>query len=69
MMVSLIIGFCTFTNAQTGIYVPSMNSCDSLINNFLIKYNIQEATVAIAKDGKLIYMRGLKSPAFISSIP
>ncbi len=46
-----------FINAQTGIYVPSMQSSDSLITNFLNSYNIQGATVALAKDGKLVYMR------------
>jgi CubicO group peptidase (beta-lactamase class C family) len=45
------------TNAQTGIYVPSMQSSDDLITSFLTNYDIQGATVAIAKDGKLVYMR------------
>ncbi len=45
------------TFAQTGIYVPSMHTSDSLISNFLNNYNIQGATVAIAKDGKLVYLR------------
>ncbi len=44
--------------AQTGIYVPSMQSSDNLITNFLNNYGIQGATVAISKNGKLVYLRG-----------
>ncbi|MFT3934349.1 MAG: serine hydrolase [Chitinophagaceae bacterium] len=47
-----------FLNGQTGIPVPQMTQTDNLINNFLTSYGIPGATVAIAKDGKIIYMRG-----------
>lgn len=43
--------------SQTGIPVPEMVQSDNLIKNFLTKYNIPGATVAIAKDGKIVYMR------------
>jgi CubicO group peptidase (beta-lactamase class C family) len=44
--------------AQTGIYVPSMQNSDNLITNFLNNYGIQGASVAISKNGKLVYLRG-----------
>ncbi len=43
--------------AQTGIYVPSMAKADTLIQNFMQQYNIPGGTVAITKDGRLIYNR------------
>lgn len=47
----------SFVNAQTGIGVPSFHACDSLVQAFLTKWTIPGATVALAKDGKLVYMR------------
>ncbi len=44
--------------AQTGIPVASMSHCDQLVTNFLSTYDIPGATLAIAKDGKLVYARG-----------
>lgn len=43
--------------AQTGIPVPTMVQSDNIINNFLNTYGIPGATVAIAKDGRIVYMR------------
>jgi CubicO group peptidase (beta-lactamase class C family) len=45
------------TAAQTGIPVPEMTQSDVIIKNFLTAYDIPGATVAIAKDGKIVYMR------------
>lgn len=57
-------GFCLFfafcflsAAAQTGIPVPTMVQSDNIINNFLTAYGIPGASVAIAKDGKIVYMR------------
>lgn len=44
-------------HSQTGIYVPSMYKADSLIKDFLKTWGIDGGTVAITKDGKLIYNR------------
>ncbi len=52
-----ICGICFNSFAQTGIYVPSMRASDSLVTNFMATYGIPAATVALAKDGKLVYMR------------
>jgi CubicO group peptidase (beta-lactamase class C family) len=43
--------------AQTGINVPSMHKCDSIISDFMNTWSITGATVAITKDGRLIYNR------------
>lgn len=43
--------------AQTGIPVPEMSHCDNQISSFLTQFDIPGATVAISKDGKLVYMR------------
>jgi CubicO group peptidase (beta-lactamase class C family) len=43
--------------AQTGIPVGSMSQCDAQMQTFLTNYQIPGATFAIAKNGKLIYMR------------
>lgn len=56
---SMLLCFCgNSTKAQTGIPIPTMTTCDNLVNNFLATYNIPSATFALAKDGKLVYMRG-----------
>ena len=47
----------SISNAQTGIPVSSMVQSDDLIKNFLTTYEIPGATVAIAKEGKIVYMR------------
>jgi CubicO group peptidase (beta-lactamase class C family) len=43
--------------AQTGIPVGSMSQCDTQMQTFLNNYQIPGATLAIAKNGKLVYMR------------
>ncbi len=43
--------------AQTGIPVSQMASCDTQVSDFLKKYDIPGATFALAKDGKLVYLR------------
>ncbi len=44
-------------HAQTGIPVPEMTHCDTQVQNFMSTYNIPGMTYALAKDGKLKYMR------------
>ncbi|MFT3703232.1 MAG: serine hydrolase domain-containing protein [Agriterribacter sp.] len=56
LSVTLFFLFLT-ANAQTGIAVPQMTQSDNLIQSFLSAYGIPGATVAIAKDGKIVYMR------------
>ncbi|MFK7946383.1 MAG: serine hydrolase [Saprospiraceae bacterium] len=40
-----------------GIPVPQMSHCDSKVQSFMTTHNIPSATIAIAKDGKLVYNR------------
>ena len=43
--------------AQTGIPISSMSACDTQMQSFMTNYQIPGATLAIAKNGKLVYMR------------
>lgn len=45
-------------NAQTGIPVASMSNCDSEAATFMSTYNLTGMSIAIAKNGRLIYHRG-----------
>lgn len=57
-LISILILSGLFCSAQTGIPVPSMSACDDLVSQFMTTYNIPSATFAMAKDGKMVYMRG-----------
>ena len=65
MKLKLLIGIIAITIfafalpifAQTGIPAGSMSQCDAQMQTFLTNYQIPGATFAIAKNGKLIYMR------------
>ena len=56
ILILTIFAFSTF--AQTGIPVGSMSQCDAQVQTLLTNYQIPGATLAIAKNGKLVYMRG-----------
>src|ERR1044072_8664989 len=43
--------------AQTGIPAGSMSQCDTQMQTFMNKYQIPGATLAVTKNGKLVYMR------------
>jgi len=45
-------------DAQTGIAVPQMASCDNLVQNFMTTHGIPGLSMALSKNGKLIYHRG-----------
>jgi CubicO group peptidase (beta-lactamase class C family) len=46
----------TFT--VTGLHVPEMTAVDDMMQDMLQSYEIRDATVAITKDGRLVYARG-----------
>lgn len=52
-----VFAFALPTFAQTGIPVASMSQCDTQMQTFLNNYQIPGATLAIAKNGRLVYMR------------
>ncbi|MEO0734645.1 MAG: serine hydrolase domain-containing protein, partial [Bacteroidota bacterium] len=47
----------SFLFAQTGIPVTGMSNCDQLVNDFLDRYDIPAASLAISRNGKLVYER------------
>lgn len=47
--------------AQTGIPIADMSHCDTMVMDFLTAYDIPGASLAVAKDGKLVYARGFGS--------
>ncbi|MFB9862607.1 serine hydrolase [Rufibacter immobilis] len=55
----LFSSFLTFTAfAQSGIQVPQLTGFDATIRQFVSRWKVTGASVAVAKDGKLIYARG-----------
>lgn len=67
-----VAAFCISANflfSQTGIPVPQMTQSDVIIQNFLNTYGIPGATVAIAKDGKIVYMRAFGTSNISQTIP
>ncbi len=57
LALALVSGLMMSAHAQNGIAVPQMSNCDNLFTQFLNQYNIPGATFALAKNGKLVYMR------------
>jgi CubicO group peptidase (beta-lactamase class C family) len=50
-------GFLGGLRGQTGIPVPEMAHCDAQVMAFMNQYDIPSATFALARNGKLVYMR------------
>ncbi|HEX8350960.1 MAG TPA: serine hydrolase [Hymenobacter sp.] len=53
----LFVLFTLKATAQTGILVPQLASCDSTIQKFVKRWDMLGASVAIARNGKLMYAR------------
>lgn len=53
----ILLTFLLSTKAQNGIDVPEMANCDNLVTQFMNTHGIPGATFAMAKNGKLVYMR------------
>src|SRR5437868_2050298 len=56
-------------SGQTGIPVPEMTQSDVLVKNFIATHNITGATMALAKDGKIVYMRSFGYADINKTIP
>jgi CubicO group peptidase (beta-lactamase class C family) len=52
----IVPGNIRLTNSLSAI--PEFEGCDRIVNSFMNKWSIEGASVAIARDGKLIYARG-----------
>lgn len=50
--------FFSAGKAQTGVTVPQMASCDNLVQNFMTTHGIPGLSMALSKNGKLLYHRG-----------
>jgi CubicO group peptidase (beta-lactamase class C family) len=44
--------------AQTGIEVPEMAACESLISDFVANEGIPGLSFALAREGRIVYSRG-----------
>ncbi|GAB3846464.1 hypothetical protein GCM10028822_06590 [Hymenobacter terrigena] len=53
----LLALLCLKSTAQTGIPVPELAHCDASIRQFMSRWNVLGASVAITKDGRLAYER------------
>jgi CubicO group peptidase (beta-lactamase class C family) len=57
VLLLFILTTITGSRAQTGIPDSAMQQADSLVKHFLNRYDIPGASIALAKDGKIVYMR------------
>lgn len=47
-----------FAQAQTGLPVPSLSGLDEIMQTTLARYNVHGGSLAVAKDGRLLFARG-----------
>lgn len=58
-MLALLVGLLAFPAlAQTGVSSPELISCDAVVQKFMERWDIPGASVAISRQGKLVYARG-----------
>lgn len=60
-LTTLMMASVTFAQRQwtvTGQEVPEMAAIDDMVHNQMVTYGIRAASVAITKDGRLVYARG-----------
>lgn|GEM_PF-551511 len=69
LIVVTLISSITKVSGQTGIPVPEMAQSDILVKNFIAKYDILGATMALSKDGKIVYMRAFGYEDIAKTIP
>lgn len=69
ILYTLLFSFAFTAGAQTGIPVPQMTAADNLVKSFMNTYNVPGLTIALAKDGKIVYMRGFGYENLTKTIP
>jgi CubicO group peptidase (beta-lactamase class C family) len=57
LLTLLLALLCLRSTAQTGIAGPELAHCDASMQQFMRRWNVLGASVAISKDGKLVYER------------
>lgn len=57
------------STAQTGIAEPELAHCDASMQQFMSRWNVLGASVAIAKDGKLVYERAFGYADVARTVP
>ena len=55
---SIILWYENDGFAQTGVFVPEMVNVDRVFSNFMDDWNVPGGSIAIVKDGRLVYARG-----------
>ena len=60
---------CLRSPAQTGIAVPELAHCDDLLRAFMQRWHVLGASVALAKDGKLVYERAFGYADVARTVP
>ncbi|GAA4390703.1 serine hydrolase domain-containing protein [Hymenobacter koreensis] len=55
--------------AQTGVSVPELERCDAMVTKFMQRWKIPGATVAISRDGRLVYSRGFGYADLARTVP
>jgi len=52
------LSFSGLAFCQSGIFSTNFKTCDSLVEAFRLRHNLPGLSIALAKDGKLLYHRG-----------
>jgi CubicO group peptidase (beta-lactamase class C family) len=55
--------------AQTGVAVPALAPCDASVQQFMQRWHVLGASVALAKDGKLVYERAFGYADVARTVP
>ncbi|MFK7970469.1 MAG: serine hydrolase domain-containing protein, partial [Bacteroidia bacterium] len=69
LILTLFAAITTCGFSQQGIEVPGMTSCDNAISQFLSTYSIPSATMALGKDGQLVYSRAFGKADLAEQVP
>jgi CubicO group peptidase (beta-lactamase class C family) len=70
ILVTLLLSlFCLRSVAQTGVAVPALAHCDETMQQFLSRWNVLGASVALSKDGKLVYERAFGYADVARTVP
>ncbi len=70
ILFTLLLGLlCLNSKAQTGIAVPELAHCDEAVRQFVQRWNVLGASVALTKDGRLVYDRAFGYADVARTVP